>query len=82
MAWGLAILAEMYHELHEVVDHEGNSWACGAVVAQIWAWEHIAVIQPWVQPREWSQPYIFRYCGYIPQTHNEDVMYHQQVLDE
>ena len=46
MAWGPAILAEMYHKLHEVVYHEGHSWACEAMVAQIWAWEHIAVIWP------------------------------------
>ena len=50
MAWGLAILAKMYHELHEVVYHEGHSWACEAVVAQIWALEHIVVIRPRVQP--------------------------------
>ena len=46
MAWGPAILAEMYHELHEIVYHGGGSWACGAVLAQIWAWEHIVVIRP------------------------------------
>ncbi len=44
MAWGPTILAKMYHELHEIVYHEGGSWACGVVLAQIWAWEHITMI--------------------------------------
>ena len=82
MAWGPAILAEMYHELHEIVYHEGGSWACGAVLAQIWAWEHIAVIRPRVQPRERSQPYIFGYRGFIPQRHSGDVTYYRRLFDE
>ena len=33
MAWGSTILVEMYHELHEIVYHEGGSWACRVVLA-------------------------------------------------
>ena len=82
MAWGPAILVEMYHELHEIVYHGSGSWACGVVLAQIWAWEHIAVIRPRAQPRERSQPYIFCYRGFVPHSHSGDVMYHWRVFDE
>ena len=33
MAWGPVILVDMYHEIHEVVYHEGHSWACRVVLA-------------------------------------------------
>ena len=46
MAWGLAILVNMYHELHEIVYRERQTWACGAILAQIWAWEHMAIVLP------------------------------------
>lgn len=34
MAWGLAILVDMYHELHEVVYHGGHSWAYKVVLCK------------------------------------------------
>ena len=37
MAWGLAILVDMYHELHEIVYRDGRTWAYGAMSVQIWA---------------------------------------------
>lgn len=43
---GPAILADMYHELHEIMYRDGWTWTCGVVLAQTWAWEHIVVIQP------------------------------------
>jgi hypothetical protein len=51
MAWGSAILVDMYRELHEVVYREGCTWGCGATLAHIWAWEHIAVVRPVPQPQ-------------------------------
>ena len=45
MAWGLAILVDMYHDLHEIVYREGHTWACGIILAQICAWQHIVVVQ-------------------------------------
>lgn len=82
MAWGPAILAEMYHELHEIIYKDGRTWACGAILAQVWAWEHIAVVHPRVQPRERRYPYIYRYLRFISHAHSGDVTYYRQILDE
>ena len=41
MAWGPTILIDMYYELHAIVYRQGRTWACKAILAQIWAWEKI-----------------------------------------
>ena len=46
MAWGPTILANMYHEFHEIMYKRERRWACGAILAQLWAWEHMAIVQP------------------------------------
>lgn len=45
LGWGSCLLTHMYHEMHELIYHEGKSMAVGVLVLQIWAWEHIPIFQ-------------------------------------
>lgn len=33
MAWGPTILADMYHELHEIIYHDSRTWPYNAILA-------------------------------------------------
>lgn len=45
-AWGLAMLAQLYHDMHLVVYRDYASLSTGVTLLHIWVWEHIAVTRP------------------------------------
>lgn len=69
LAWGQCLLAHMFFEMHEVVYHDSKSFAAGALVLQIWAWEHILVLRPVYQAQcQPQEPVIYIYAGYVTQV--------------
>ncbi|XP_059066361.1 protein MAIN-LIKE 1-like [Cryptomeria japonica] len=42
-AWGVTMLAQLYHDMHLVVYREYASLSAGVTLLHIWVWEHIAV---------------------------------------
>ncbi|XP_059070759.1 protein MAIN-LIKE 2-like [Cryptomeria japonica] len=68
-AWGAAMLAQLYHDMHLVVYREYASLSVGVTLLHIWAWEHIAVTRPLgVHDRQGRRPYIDRYRDLLHYT--------------
>ena len=42
-AWGVCLLAHLYHNLHDVAYREGSSLSTGVTLLHVWAWEHIYI---------------------------------------
>lgn len=42
-AWRATMLAQLYHDIHIVVDKEYASLFEGVTLLHIWSWEHILV---------------------------------------
>lgn len=45
-AWGVCILAHLYHDLHQVVYDGAASLSSGVTLLQVWCWDHIAISRP------------------------------------
>lgn len=45
-AWGSAMLAHLYRDLHQVVYLVYSSLSIGVTLLQVWAWEHIPIARP------------------------------------
>ena len=42
-AWGVCVLAHLYHDLHDAVYREGASLSAGVTLLHVWAWEHMSI---------------------------------------
>ena len=45
-AWGVCLLAHLYHDLHDVAYQEGASLLATVTLLHVWTWEHIAITHP------------------------------------
>lgn len=64
-AWGLVILASLYHGMHQVIYSEALNIGAGVMIFHMWAYENIAILRPQiahVQPYR-DDPMVYRYGG-------------------
>lgn len=67
-AWGLAMLANLYKDLHQVVYLGYSSLSVGVTLLQVWVWEHIPAARPLVdKDRPVGCAYAYRYQGIVVQ---------------
>lgn len=67
---GTFFLGILYHQLHEVAYWKAQSIGCGTTLLMIWAWEHVAIIQPPIQRPQLTDgmPYVYYYVDALQQT--------------
>lgn len=64
------MLAQLYHDLHEVVYRGSSSLSAGAIILQLWIWEHLPITRPISDRRRLrGYPYAFLYTGMVIQHH-------------
>lgn len=82
-AWGSAILAHLYKDLHEVVYLSYESLSAGVTLLQVWAWEHIPIARPLVdRDRPVGCMYAYGYRGTVVQHKLGKLEHWRRVLDD
>ncbi|XP_059074222.1 protein MAIN-LIKE 2-like isoform X1 [Cryptomeria japonica] len=67
-AWGSAMLAHLYRDLHEVVYLGYGSLSAGVTLLQVWCWEHIPAARPLAdRDRPIGRAYAYGYRGLVVQ---------------
>ena len=65
-AWGVCVLAHLYHDLHDVVYRDGASLSAGVTLLHVWAWEHMSITCPvHMRFRGVGQPFVHLYSSIL-----------------
>lgn len=65
-AWGSAMLAHLYRDLHEGVYLGYGSLSAGVMLLQVWCWEHILIARPLAdRDRPVGHAYAYGYRGLV-----------------
>lgn len=82
-AWGSAMLAHLYRDLHQVVYLGYSNLSARVTLLQVWAWEHILTARPLAdRDRPVGCAYAYKYQGVVVQCKLGKLENWRRVLDD